>query len=673
VDGIHSWGHGLFAAHIIEPAGSTFHDPVTGAPIRSGPLADIYTSGSAGFGEQGDFREFVLFEHEGLTGSGSPQGCEMSSFNLRSAPLIDRDPNALNTSIPAGESVSVPDTVGNYSMGFTANEEPAGSDRVNCTNVGTANDPYVFSSVAHGDPPTPLLLAYAGDPVVIRQVGLDERVGDIRIDGMRFAAEEFNPNGTLTDANTAGISEAFSYVIDGGAGGPRHLPGDYLYYSGRSQSLESGAWGIFRVMNTLHPNLEPLPDRTPPPSGPGFPQLTFTGKAPPAAPSGPGTAACPGNAPVRSYNVSIFNGITFDPGMPGQSIGADGTTSWAVMYSLSQDEAAIKAGTKPVVPLVIRANAGDCLQVTLHNDLPTDHFTWTWGSGTTRAGFNIGNVIADPLQSYGGAVGFDPDTTVAPGSSRTYSYYVDKELGTNLILNLGNESSWRGGAYGALIAEPAGSAWADPFTGRPLQSGIFADIFRPNGTAFREYASIFSDREPLLGHSIMVYYLDSDHSYLDYHEESLTQRESCTPGTPPSCMTGLDNIPLWLAKSNSVAGGADPATPLFEAFAGDPVVWRFANASGDDTVAFQVSGHAFPLDHGIEDSQIIDARTLLAGETFDAYLVGGAGGATRATGDFQYNVGRNPIIKSGDWGIFRVLRPPSTTAAPSRNSLRPLP
>jgi FtsP/CotA-like multicopper oxidase with cupredoxin domain len=663
VDGIHSWGHGLFAAHIIEPAGSTFHDPTTGAPIRSGPIADIYTHGSAGFGEQGDFREFVLFEHTGLTGSGSPQGCEMSSFNLRSAPLIDRDPNALHTPIPDGEDVSVPDGAGNYNMGFTANEEPAGADRVDCTNIGTANDPYVFSSVAHGDPPTPLLRAYAGDPVVIRQVGLDERVGDIRIDGMRFAAEEFNPNGTLTDSNTAGISEAFSYVIDGGAGGPRHLPGDYLYYSGRSLELESGAWGIFRVMNTLHSDLEPLPDRSAPPSGPGFPQLTDTGKAPPPAPSGPGTAACPSNAPVRSYNVSIFNGITFDKGMPGESDAADGKSSWAVMYSLTQDEAGIKAGTKPVVPLVIRANAGDCVQVTLHNDLPTDHFTWTWGSGATRAGFNIGNVIEDPLQSYGGAVGFDPDTTVAPGSTRTYSYYVDKELGTNLVLNMGNESSWRAGAYGALIAEPTGSTWTDPVTGKALQSGLAADVARPNGTAFREYASIFSDREPLLGHSIMQYYLDSDHSYLDYNEESLTQREG----------DNLNAIPLWQAKSDSVAKGADPATPLFEAFAGDPVIWRFANASGDDSVAFQIAGHSFPLDHGIANSQEIEARTLLAGETFDAYLVGGAGGATHATGDYEYNVGRGPIIKSGDWGIFRVLPAPSTNAAPSTGGLRPLP
>src|SRR5215467_14256553 len=112
----------------------------------------------------------------------------------------------------------------------------------------------------------------------------------------------------------------------------------------------------------------------------------------PLALNGPGTGACPNNAPVRSYDVSIFQAPTlFDNGMPGQ-LGA-GASGQPIMYALSQDEGAIKNGTKPEVPLAIRANAGDCLRVTLHNDLPADSFTWTWGSGSTRSGFNIGNVI----------------------------------------------------------------------------------------------------------------------------------------------------------------------------------------------------------------------------------------------------------------------------------------
>jgi hypothetical protein len=668
VDALTSWGHGLFGAHIIEPAGSTFHDPTTGAPIRSGPIADIDTTGSAGFGEKGDFREYVLWQHEGIRSSGSPQGCEMSSFNLRAAPLIARDPNAAANPIPADEDVSVPDSVGNYTLGLEAHEEPAGADEVDCTPVGTSNDPYVFSSVAHGDPPTPILRAYVGDPVVIRQVGLDEQVGDLRITGHRFAEERFSPNGVLTDAGTAGISEKMDYVIEGGAGGDRHLPGDYLYYSGRSLELDSGAWGIFRVMNTLHTSganaLEALPDRTAPPSTApagttAFPSLTTTGKAPPAAPNGPGAAACPNNAPVRSYDVSIFNGITLDQGMPGESDAENGG-SWAMMYALTRDEAAIKAGTKPAVPLVIRADAGECLRVTLHNDLPVDNFTWTWGSGSTRAGFNIGNVIYDPLQSYGAAIGYDPDSTVAPGGSRIYSYYVDKELGTNLVLNMGNESSWRAGAYGALIAEPAGSTWTDPVTGDPLDgmSGLAADVHRTDGTSFREFTTLFSDREPKLGHDVMDYYLDSDHSYTDYNEQSLTNEEG----------DDLTSINPWQAMSDSVIGASngsatpqDPSTPTFTAMAGDPVIWRFADAAGDNQVAFQVSGSEFPLDHGLPGSQNIEARAVLPGETFDAYLVGGAGGATGATGDYEYDIGRDPIIKSGDWGIFRVV--PTTSTA----------
>ncbi len=644
VDALHSWGHGLFGALIEEPPGSTFHDQVTGAPIRSGPIADIETTGSAGFGEKGDFREFVLWQHEGIRSSGSSQGCEMSSFNLRAAPLVDRDPNTASAGAPAG--ASVPDGVGNYNLGAEASLQA-----IPCTAIGTSNDPYVFSSVAHGDPATPLLKAYVGDPVVIRQVGLDERVGDLRITGHRFAEETFNPNGVLTDAGTAGISEKMDYVLDGGAG---KLPGDYLYYSGRNLELESGAWGIFRVMNTLHtsgPNaLEALPDRTPPPSGPGFPQLTFTGKAPPPAAAGPDPNTCPANAPVVSYDVSIFNGITFDKGQPGESDAAAGG-SWAVMYALSRDEAAIKAGTKPAVPLVIRADAGNCLRITLHNDLPTDNFTWTWGSGSTRAGLNIGNVIYNPLDSYGAAIGYDPDSTVAPGQTRIYTYNVDKETGANLILNMGNESSWRAGGYGALIAEPAGSTWSDPVTGATLdgQSGLAADIHLPNGTAFREFTSIFSDREPDMGHDVMPYPVKFPHTYLDYNQQSLTQQEGDITTDPP----------LWQQKSDGVIG-SDPATPTFQAMAGDPVRWRVLDAAGDDAISFQVAGHSFPLDHGLTGSQIIEARALLGGETFDAYLVNGAGGATKATGDYEYNVGRGPIIQSGAWGLFRVLPQTST-------------
>jgi hypothetical protein len=54
----------------------------------------------------------------------------------------------------------------------------------------------------------------------------------------------------------------------------------------------------------------------------------------------------------------------------------------------------------------------------------------------------------------------------------------------------------------------------------------------------------------------------------------------------------------------------------------------------------------------------------VSGETFDAYLVEPAGGPARATGDYEYNVGRDPMIKSGMWGIFRVAPTTSTAVKP---------
>jgi hypothetical protein len=43
-------------------------------------------------------------------------------------------------------------------------------------------------------------------------------------------------------------------------------------------------------------------------------------------------------------------------------------------------------------------------------------------------------------------------------------------------------------------------------------------------------------------------------------------------------------------------------------------------------------------------------------------------GRTGATGDHEYNVGRDPIIKSGNWGIFRVV-PQTDTSIRSRDML----
>jgi catechol 2,3-dioxygenase-like lactoylglutathione lyase family enzyme len=54
------------AAFIAEPVGSTYHDPRTGKPIRSGPIADIRTSEPVGHGVNGSFRELMVQVHDSV-------------------------------------------------------------------------------------------------------------------------------------------------------------------------------------------------------------------------------------------------------------------------------------------------------------------------------------------------------------------------------------------------------------------------------------------------------------------------------------------------------------------------------------------------------------------------------------------------------------------------------
>jgi hypothetical protein len=555
----------------------------------------------------------------------------------------------------------------------------------------------VFSSVKYGDPMTPLLRAYAGDPVVIRTVGLNERAEALRIQGHRFRMERFNVDGQLMDAATTGISERFDYVLDGGAGGPAKSPGDYLYYSTRTFALESGAWGIFRVFDKLQSSLKPLPNKTPP-TGTGFPrQNAATGNTqvtpgpdPAPAYNANGTVntnvvtstvnPCPAGVPQRSYDVSLFNKALPTTPFPDVS---------GVIYSLTSDMAGIVAGTKLVEPLVLRANKGDCLSITLRNQL-------TAGSlyGGARAGLDLGKLSKNQQLSAGAAIGLNADTTVGIGQSITYKYYADQELGTSIFQNLGSVGSLRHGAYGMLIVEPSGATYQDSFTGEFLSStktATQAVIRLPSAPAFREFAMQVQTTDQQFSRSLVPYIdqvagiginsvtaanvpaapvegappgtagnagsLDKAYSHVNYHNEPLTVRLGLT-ANPADYTTVTVNGNYGTGFSSGPHG--DPDTPVFQTYEKDPVVWRVAVGASDQLHSFTLGGHNFPLEpwmwNGTTDkrSQLMTARTIGAGETIDVELTS-AGGSGGFTGDYMYQDARSSFAEAGIWGIFRVL------------------
>jgi hypothetical protein len=309
VDGIHNWGHGLVGQFIVEPPGSTYHDPATGKEVDSGTFVDIHTSNPLAPGlVDGSFREQALWTID-------ENPATDSTFNLRAVPWADR-------------------------------------------LSGGADPSLLFSSYKHGDPNTPLPRAYTGDPFVFRTIAVGPNIDTFHVDGHRFFLENryLDANGKVeaspVDTLHYGISEKFTLALQGGAGGLTHQPGDYLYMNGIARRFRQGAWGILRVLPRKVDGLQPLPG-TSPPSGP-FQLPTQTG-GPPPEPSGPGTP-CPAEAPQRVFNVTA---VTVSGGVAGAQ----------KAYVPTSEAAAVQNGTKSAEPLVLHVAAGECLDVRLTNGL----------------------------------------------------------------------------------------------------------------------------------------------------------------------------------------------------------------------------------------------------------------------------------------------------------------
>lgn len=697
VDGIHSWSHGLFGAHIIEPKGSDYLDPQTLQHVDSG--ADVVIKPGTGASSPGvdatagkSFREYMIWLHNGRP-SVNPtfnfgQECEQGSINVRAEPFGERVPASLQTK--------------EFGGGL-------------CPDVIGTTDPYVFSSVKYGDPRTPLFRAYVGDPVVVRTIGLDEKVDALRIQGHRFRRERFNAQGELMDAATTGISERFDYVLDGGAGGPGHMAGDYLYYSTRNFAKEEGGWGIFRVHDHLQPDLKPLPDRTAPPSGAGFPLQKFTGgnPAPPSATTATtNPATCPDSSktPVLRYAISVFDmplpnletingdrpvigGTTFMHDRIGRTSDTRG-----IVFTTQDDEADVKSGKKPLEPLAIRARAGDCVGISLINhiqntapDDPNDAYDGPVGG--TRAGFDLAKLISDPQRSGGSAVGFNADTTVPFDSQISYTFLADKELGTSIFLNAGSQASQLHGAYGVLIVEPSDAAWFKSDTGSPLNSGAGTQVIIRSQSAgnFREMVVLPTTTDnqharDLIGRARRASeggdaYEDDviGHTSINYRNEALAPRldpEADLTAAPLGIPSGpvLDptgNADHSVAFSSTVHGDPDPGL-IFRANAGDPVRFRVAVPASQQFHVFNVAGHEFPWEPFLTGSELLTGRSMTAAETQEAKLVGGAGGTLHTAGDYLVQDGRQPFARSGAWALFRVLPTGGPLSVSSENQIAPV-
>lgn len=537
VNALTSWQHGLFGAFISEPPGSTYHDPYTGTEISSGPIADIRTDGVVSVDLTGSFREMVMFiqDDNPLTNVGGSSG---SSLNLRVEPLSARR-----------------------------------GDRAR-----------MFSSMVHGDPATPLLEAFIGDPLVVRAlVSATNDVHTWHLDGHWFRSELHSSRSPPINTIHLGISERYDLVVPR-AGGSQALPGDYLYYNGRTSKLLEGSWGIVRVHNPDEGGLMRLPGRERP------------------LESGP---LCPVGAPMRGFSV-----VALEAALPE----LDG--AFSKIYVLEQDVDRVLAGTKPVSPMVLHINIGDCVVVYLTNE--------TVGGPVS---FHVDMLAFDPATSYGTEVGRNPVQLVQPGKTRKYSFYAHPEIGETVALVrdwgdvLQNSAQ---GLYGAIVVGPEGALYTHPLTGIAMEeeAGWRVDVHRADGSSYRDFTVFLHDDDPIIGTHLMPY----------------TEQ-----------VTGV--VGLNYRKAPLVDGDyMNPTTPMMEAYVGDSVRLNVLSAYGEQSHVFSLEGHRWPLEKGRTGSDLLSSMQIGPVEAVSIYLEDGAG----LPGDYIYGDHREPYREAGLWGFFRI-------------------
>ncbi len=626
--GMTSWGHGLFGSLAVEPRGSTYHDPITGKPVRSGNIVDIHTNEAVSAGVRGSFREFVLQLQDQ---NPRTENRILSGTVFEKQPAGQVRPSRINK-LGSMDSWSLPDTAFKFLNG---GERTSGSSigmRVEPLNRRLKVNPdpsKLFSSDVHGDPFTPMVRAYLGDPIVVRALdhgGVESHT--MHFNGHYFPLERFATDAKPKSTVHLNIAERYDLVIPG-AGGPQRMAGDYLYHSGRMSHFGEGMWGLLRVLDERVTDLQPLPGRE---------------EVPKSA-----EKLYPDDAPVKTFNVTAIDfALDLNPQAPAV-IKTGGTNRDIIaqnpqgkIYVLNEELDDVLSGKKRPQPLTLRANTGDVIQINLTNKLKNG-----------RVSIHADMLAYDPKDSLGINAGRNKgEQTVAPGQSRTYTFYAHPEYGETaaLITDWGDVTTHpRDGLYGAIIIGPSGSKYHDPATRDDisLKNAWRADVVvdtsieenrnRPN---YRDVALFFQDEDNLVGTGFMPYIRGSAGlSAVNYRIEPLGWREGHYKTDPD--------------QPYSVSGANDPATPIIEAVAGDNVRLHVFGASSEQVAVFSVEGHQWPLEPKMKGAEMLEADQVGGQETMELNLV--AGGPRGIPGDYTYQSHRLAFAEAGQWGILRVM------------------
>lgn len=592
--------HGLFGAVIVEPAGSVFLDPKTGENLKSGTKAVIRTADGK------SFREFALFLHD---------------FAL----LFDKCGKPLNPPEHPGSD----DDPGVMGINYRCEPMPE--------RLKIKNDPaHIFSSFVYGDPDTPILETYPGEPIRIRLLdGAHEEQHVFNITGLPWRKEITDSSSPIVQSQTIGISEAFNLHID-----EPYTAGDYLYYSGGIDDLWLGLWGIIRAHAVPQKHLLPL--------------CGFRPIAPPRTP--------PQGAVIRKFEIAaIQKNLIYN-------CFGDHDPEGLIFVPMSQAHD-VMCGKKEPVPLILRANAGDWIEVTLHNlfdpdkpivynDYPSVPLDFPHKPGN-RVSLNPQFLKYDPIASSGINVGYNAiEQTAAPGESIKYLWHADKECGAGLLTSFGDLRNHRHhGLFGTVIVEPFGAKYYNSIRSVPESYRDKAVIIAPGEEIFREFVLFAHNGIRLLDkEGMLIKTTEQDHMGEEGGHGAPDHEDTGEKGynyRSERFFNRLKRIPVISKVFDSKTHG-DPATPLLRSYTGERVMIRLIMpADKPRNIGFALHGHQWKTQPDDPFSRTIPIQGAISvGNVFNIEPE-----RTECPGDYLYRSGSlRWDVESGMWGIFRVMK-----------------
>jgi manganese oxidase len=477
-----------------------------------------------------------------------------------------------------------------------------------------------------------------------------------------------------------------------GSGTPRPIAcADYLYNPGAGQiDFGQGLWGLLRGYNTggdgsrLMADLAPLPTN---PNGGAFPT---------------GDTTCPDGAPVRTFWVSAESPST--PLIYNNKVASQPVTQAnpLIFVPMTANFAGKMFPNDKPEPLVLRANAGDCIIVNFRNNFSTSSPAFTTvdtGTPATQPWFTFGGqpvatvvpstyaglhpqmVAYDVTQSSGMAIGVNPTNGVlpigSPGTVKQYKWYAGRigpnlvnrkitgdpvEFGTSNLLPTDFIEQPVNSMVGALVIEPANSRFVRSSGNTNLQGAVVDGSTGQH--LFREFVTIFQDRLQKSG-TLSFKAVNYSAEPMNYRYNASISNQNPTNG-------------LWQAYSNSLPvqnvstnpAWGNPQTTIFLALKGEKVRFRVAHPMGlggfPDNV-FTLHGHVWQEEPYTNQSsslgfnpksEWIGSRDGFGPQHHFDVLIDSAGGTNKIPGDYIYEDYNN--TSNGIWGLMRVF---DTTAA----------